>query len=936
MITRLFTRSALHEHAEPAQRALGVAQLEPGSDELKSFLVEDPSAEVRLAAANRCSDVGALAQALRSETDVAVGDALRSRLAGVIASGEDVAAAQALLEGSDIDDSVRAEVARRALDAALRRFAIAAIESEEVLLELACGAVQAEARIAAAERIHSPDHLHKLAESAKHRDHGVYRVVRQRLDALKHRAEQEAEADRIVAALEALASRPGPILTEVIELNRRWQALDLRDDALRTARGEAARRSVQERLEREQEEQRARSRAEAQLRDWLAQLRAIVDLPDSTVLAAFREQYQQLRAEAVAREDRAGLEQLDWANERLTRWESEAQAVAAAEALVVEAEQLAAGTYIDHGDLPERWQALDLAIRTPALTRRFEAAMIAVDQRRLAHVQAAQQEASALRGRIHALLHSAEQALASGQLREARAGADEIKKLRSGAGTLPKPTMQRIGRLQQQLVELERWESFGQQNARVQLCERAEALAGHTGDPRQLAQEVQTLRNEWKALDQQYAGVPKALWERFDRACEKAYAPAARHFAEQAARRKEARAKREDFIALAAEHAAAMLAQEPRDWRAIERSLRETEQKWRDGELGSLEPRAWKELDARLKEALGPLRSALGEAREQAKAARRELIERARALADKATERETPSQVKALQAQWQEQAKAISLLQRDERMLWDEFRGACDAVFKAREDRRKQEDSRKSDARQALEAICAELDRLASAKDKPEQEVRRELRALQEQWRTKAPRSDPSLRGVEARFRNVRAAVETALAARARSRESAVWQTFAAKERLCEELDGMIRDGIEPAEAQLHAASVNERWGELPSLSSAWEQTLTARRDAAHKALADASQYAAYRERMDQSVKRRQEALLELELLLGLDSPPEFQSERLALQVRQLRDRFQNAAAVGPEAAVERLREWAGQPGVLEPRDRGRIERVFTTIGRRR
>ena len=31
-------------------------------------------------------------------------------------------------------------------------------------------------------------------------------------------------------------------------------------------------------------------------------------------------------------------------------------------------------------------------------------------------------------------------------------------------------------RLVQQLVELERWESFGQQNARVQLCERAEAL----------------------------------------------------------------------------------------------------------------------------------------------------------------------------------------------------------------------------------------------------------------------------------------------------------------------------------------------------------------------------------------------------------------------------------------------------------------------------
>jgi hypothetical protein len=108
--------------------------------------------------------------------------------------------------------------------------------------------------------------------------------------------------------------------------------------------------------------------------------------------------------------------------------------------------------------------------------------------------------------------------------------------LKTAAGTLPKPTTQRLSRLVQQLTDLERWESFGQHNARVQLCERAEALAAQT-DPAQLAQDVQKLRNEWKALDQQHAGVPKSLWERFDRACEKAYAPAARHFAELAARK---------------------------------------------------------------------------------------------------------------------------------------------------------------------------------------------------------------------------------------------------------------------------------------------------------------------------------------------------------------------------------------------------------------
>ena len=116
-------------------------------------------------------------------------------------------------------------------------------------------------------------------------------------------------------------------------------------------------------------------------------------------------------------------------------------------------------------------------------------------------------------------------------------------------------------------------------------------------------------------------GRPKALWERFDHACEKAYAPAARYFAEQAAQRKQARKEREEFIAAAAAHAPTLLA-EPRDWRAIERWLRETDRQWRDGDLGSVEPRHGRVFDAQFRAALAPVRDALSAARDEAKARR--------------------------------------------------------------------------------------------------------------------------------------------------------------------------------------------------------------------------------------------------------------------------------------------------------------------------
>jgi DNA repair protein SbcC/Rad50 len=927
----IFSRTPLHRHSEPAQRIVGLDQLSPTSEELVHLLAEDPSQEVRIAAAHRCADLGALATAWTNEPAPGVKNAIANTLAALLADCEDSDAVRAVLARPAITDSIRADIAHKARDPERRRTAIEGIRNEDALIEIALSAEHAETRLTAAEHVKTPDALRRLADAARNRDHGVHRLARQRIEAIKDRLGQSSVADSILTQLEELEHKPGPILTEMVELNRRWQALDLGADAERAARFDAARRTLQARLDREQEELKAKLRFEQMLKEWEQSLES----------RAQSEHFDALRSELAAHRHAAqryglgsALALLDDAQSRLATWEQEREKLAEAEALVVEAEKMVADTTIDPGTLPERWQALDRSLRTPELTRRFETALIVVEQRRLAHVQHAQQEVAGARAHIHALLHTAEHALAAGQLREARTAVDQIRPLRAAAGTLPKPTIQRLGRLVQQLVELERWQSFGQQNARMQLIERAEAAAA-LQDPRKIAQEVQQLRNEWKALDQQYAGVPKSLWERFDSACEKAYAPAAKYFTELNAQRKQARQQREQFIAQAAAHAPTLLT-EPRDWRAMERWLRETEQAWRATELGSLEPRLWKKLDTELKAAIAPVRDALGAARDEAKACRQQLIEEVNALAGKALERDAPSQVKAIQAKWQEHAKTITLAQRDERALWEQFRAACDAVFKTRQDKRSEDDARKQAGRRTLEDICVQLEKLAQAADKSDQDLRRLSRELQDQWRKQLPPREPALRDLEARFRKAAAGVETALAIRARSRQSAVWDALAAKERLCERLDAQVLAGepTEPADAP--ALPTDEEWAALPALTPAWDKKLLARRDAALKALADPGAAAAYVKRIDKEAAARRDGLLELELLLGLDSPPELQAERLALQVKQLRDRFKSAVTVSPESAGERLADWCAQPGVLDARDRARSERVFAAVKRNR
>jgi DNA repair protein SbcC/Rad50 len=921
MLTERLFRSTLL-HADPARRVIAVAKLPPQSDELAVLLATDPAPEVRIAAANCCDNLSVLAAAWENESDAAVRAALSAALRTLLSESPDSAGATALLGAAQCTDAMRADVARRAPDVERRRSAIAAIREEALLVELALTAEDAKTRMAAAQHVRTPDGLRMLADAARDKDRGVARLARKRLDAIENREGDTAEADVIVSQLEALASKPGPILTTVIELNRRWQALNLRDDPARLARCEAARQVLQARFDREHAEQRTRMQFEHRLSERLDR----ADPPaTSGELDLLRSEVAALREEGENYADTSS--RLDEAEQRIERWAQELQARAGAEALVVEAEQLAEGTSLDDAKLPERWQALDQSIRAPALTRRFEAALSVIEQRRLAQIRAAEQQTHSSRQQLHALLHSAEQALAAGQLQTARAAAEQIRMRGPGAGLQPKPTLQRLSRLMQQLKELEAWESFGQHQARVQLCERAESAATLKLDAPHLAAEVQKLRHEWSALDQQRGGVPKTLWERFDRACEKAYAPAARYFAEQAALQKQVRKQREKFIAAAAAQAPTLLV-EPRDWRAIERWLRETDRRWRDGELGSMDPRGWKHFDARLRTVLAPLRDALSAARDQAKARRLALIEEATALAAKALERDAPAQVKVIQTQWQAQARELILAQRDERALWEQFRAACDAVFQAREAKRQQEDVLKCEARSALENICVQLEQLALATDKKEQDLRRGLRDLQEHWMRGARTSDSGSRGLESRFTSAKMAMEAALSARARARETEVWRTLAAKERLCDELDRRVCSG----EGTADAAAALAQWTALTALPATWEKAMVGRRDAAVRALADESVAAAHVMRIERGSESRREMLLGLELLFGLESPPELQAQRRALQLKQLRERFQGPATTGANSAGDRLLLWCAEPGVADARDRQRCERVFSAM----
>jgi hypothetical protein len=310
------------------------------------------------------------------------------------------------------------------------------------------------------------------------------------------------------------------------------------------------------------------------------------------------------------------------------------------------------------------------------------------------------------------------------------------------------------------------------------------------------------------------------------------------------------------------------------------------------------------------------------------------LIAEAEALAARAAERETPSRVKELQGRWQSHAKAIALAQRDERTLWERFRAACNAVFDARAGSRKEGEERRQAQRRTLEALCTQLEQLAQSNSADEAQVRSAQRDLQEQWRAAVSDSGPAPAGLDARFKSARASVDELLRGRARASEAAVWQALLAKVWLCEELDVLASLAADPDPAAVD--SVRQRWAALAPLSAEWERKVLERRDAALQAMADAYDREDHLAKIEDCAATRRDALLELELMLGIDSPADLQPQRLAVQVKHLRDRFKRTASGGAGSAEQVLIAWCSLPGATETRDRARVERIVGSVGRPR
>lgn len=827
------------------------------------------------------------------------------------------------------------------------------------LLSLAIEASSIDHKLAAVEALVSEEALRTAEREFRKHDRRVHTLAKQRYETLVRQRETRVRAGELIESAVALVEAPMIPANRLVELNDAWGALDAalidHEPAARFAQLQA---DLAELMRNRGERMRSGNRWSAAANKALADLSAsgaaltgkangVHELAEA--IGRSVELVRNAQAEmppatntpgpedkgmaAVADALRSALDEATKIQARLailveleqgdTRAQSDANREAAAPSSVASFQASAA-----------RWRELpspaDPRIAGALEARYDEGVRLEEEARKRAQKETRQRtserDQAVQKTRNQALAKTADEieaAIAAGHLAEAGKQLTRVQTAVAKGG-LSAALQARIGALQAEFSRLKGWQQWGGGRVRDDLVLEAEALAKSTvvldgSRPvklpiKQIDTAIEQLRARWKELDRLGGATSKPLWQRFEGALKIAYEPVAAHLKQLSEARQENLAARKSLMAtLDAIGIEADDQGSAPDWKEIARALATFQTEWR--KLGPVEHtvphKSRQALLERMKSSVARLEEPLGALQANAQTEREQFILRAKGLAQDARGRDLIPKLRALQSQWQAHAKSQPLPRRTENLLWAEFKAATDAVMSQREAAFSARDAEFKANQTAREGLIARLDALHQ--DTPPADIKRELAAVDAEWRKagEAPRNQAAR--LESRYR---AAREQALGYVAGSVQR-VWNrtcdALLAKLALCEEAESLSPERPTDDDA---------RWESIPVLPARWEQALLGRyRSGGVKPAAGGAS-------MDQ-------LLLQLESAMGIPSPEAFQAARRTLKLLAMKEAMEGRKSSAPAPLdTEKLTVAALAEPRIEPGQRDRLLAIVEALRR--
>lgn len=800
-------------------------------------------------------------------------------------------------------------------------------QPEAVVLQLALQAARAPERHLAAAFLQSEEALQQVQRAAKGHDNGLYKIVKARLAEARaeRRAVEEREAQlvRIQESLQRLVHSPYDPLLEGKFLHQQQQLADLVPSAEEQANFDAIIQRVKTRIENEQAaESLAQQAADEQQNATQEALRVLADTTTMMrrQLALYLEDGRLLPDDWVASQNwlenarlahRAAIERL--------------QVAPAMNADVQKTSQWVEQTLQRLHDITARWGGMSAALASAedddtaalsALSALLEplqkhqqepgewpdsVTQVAAKLGSVAALQAEHQEAEVQAVRkVRGLLRRGRGAIRSGHLRQARGIWHSVEETLVEVPTGHDTLHQEVADFLAELEQLGDWQSFAVLPKKQALIEQMQALIERSMHPKDKADAVQQLQNEWRSLSRGDGGQHQTLWEQFHALADEAFAPCKEYFAEQDKLMALNASKRRELISQLTQYAETNDWHNP-DWAEVEKVLRLAGRDWRH--YTPVKPQDFRTTERDYRQIVERIRQQLDREFERNKTEREQIIAAAEALRDEPDLRRATEELKRLQQAWKNAGRTH---RQDDRRLWLSFRSVCDEIFERRNDEKNAASARMEHHVRAAEVLIERVEQAAQGDEQVIAVALQQLSEWEDEFANCTPLPKAQLPVLKARFNK---AIDTLKHARQRRRQAAeIAKWDALFERLfslaeCEH-NAWQGKALPPESTQ------GAEWAEVSSLPKV--ATVIIPRVQALK-VSDLEWHTAAENNGDQH--HRQCVLLEI--LVGIDSPEQDNPLRMNIQVERL------AEGLGQhnteQAMQEALEEWLSLPGYCPP-----------------
>lgn len=290
------------------------------------------------------------------------------------------------------------------------------------------------------------------------------------------------------------------------------------------------------------------------------------------------------------------------------------------------------------------------------------------------------------------LISIATNAYTQGQFKKAKGIFHKVEPLFASLPEFKQSKLQRrFEQLQQDISDVKDWQAFVSTPRKEALCAVVEGLVEQPKSIAEQAQLIKEARELWKTLGPAEGELEETLWQRFNQACEAAYAPCKQHYEQQGLERQQNLQARQRYCEQFANYLSDIDWDNFEKWKTLEQKIVEFRDGWRA--FGPTDRKDKTVLQKHYHALLDEAHQHIERHRKQNTQLKKQLIFQAEQLLQSDNLDEAIEAVKSIQSRWKQVGRAVK---GEDKQLWLEFRRHCDALFNKREQQRDSEKQQQS------------------------------------------------------------------------------------------------------------------------------------------------------------------------------------------------------------------------------------------------